>query len=128
MLARAIKLATSLVLLIGLSSFLMTLDLHAQEELVEDETPFIFGGLAWSPDGDVLAVGTSDGIWLHAVDDLSVIAQFTAHSAISSLDWSPDGKRLISGNSAGVVQVWDAETGMSLRSLRGHALAIASVK
>ena len=40
--------------------------------------------------------------------------------------FSPDGKRIVSGG-AGVVRVWDAETGKELRKYEGHTAVVMSV-
>ncbi len=39
---------------------------------------------------------------------------------VVSLAWSPDGKNLASANAAEDVQIWDAASGRSLRTLQGH--------
>jgi WD40 repeat protein len=35
--------------------------------------------------------------------------------------WSPDGRRLLSGSVDSTLRLWDAETGVCLRTLYGHA-------
>lgn len=41
--------------------------------------------------------------------------------------WSPDGARLASGDDGGVVKIWDAETGLEIRTIPGHADVVHSV-
>ena len=81
---------------------------------------FIWGGLAWSPDGEMVAVGTSRGIRLHTSDDLSIIEDFAEECAVSSLDWSPDGSRIVSGCSNGDMYIWNVEVGQWLHHLPKH--------
>jgi hypothetical protein len=49
------------------------------------------------------------------------------HGTVWSVAVSPDGRRLVSGGDDGVVRVWDAETGRSLRELTGHTGGVRSV-
>lgn len=71
--------------------------------------PFIFGGLAWSPDGETIAVGTSEGVWLHDASDLSSIRQLGGSNFVDTLDWHPDGITL--ADSGDGIEVWDVEMG-----------------
>jgi WD40 repeat protein len=106
-----------LVLLFGILSVAFHVPLHAQDKSTERE--FIYGGLAWSPDGSMIAVGTSGGIWLHSADDLSIIRQFAKLRFVTTLDWSPDGQKLASGEDD--IHIWDVNTGRVL-----HTLAVAN--
>lgn len=49
--------------------------------------------LDWSPDGQVLAVGSSTGVWL-LEENLQTIQDTPVHEPISDLSWSPDGQHI----------------------------------
>jgi WD40 repeat protein len=75
----------------------------------QEEVPFIWGGLAWRPNGEILAVGTNQGISLHSADDLSIVERFAEECSPHSIDWSPDGDRIV-GDCHGNVYIWNVET------------------
>jgi len=66
-------------------------------------------GLAFSPDGRVLAVDSGDGgIALWDTSTLREIRRLTGHPAmVSALAFAPDGKLLASGSADTSVLVWD---------------------
>jgi len=77
--------------------------------------------LAWSPDGQTVAVGTSLGVQLYtaALDPLQQI-----HAPdIAVLAWSPDGQRLAGGSADGSISLWNLATGEN-RVLIGHSSTI----
>jgi len=41
--------------------------------------------------------------------------------------WSPDGKRLASASADTTVQVWDASSGTTLLTYKGHTFRVESV-
>jgi WD40 repeat protein len=65
-------------------------------------------GMAWHPDGKVLAVSGPNGVWLYSdtLQDLRKLGDdFSAQIA-----WSPDGKRLAVRNvDPAQLRVWNAE-------------------
>lgn len=76
--------------------------------------------LAWSPTGEVLAVGCHDGTIRrlrpgNSADAARSLDTLKGHfNRISSIDWSPNGKFLISGGNDGTVRLWDADKGRHL--------------
>ncbi|MEO0650140.1 MAG: hypothetical protein AAFZ65_05635, partial [Planctomycetota bacterium] len=66
--------------------------------------------IAWSPDGQRIATGTSDGtITLWDGADYERIADIGKHDGFAhDLEWHPDGTRLISGGADGTIFVWDS--------------------
>jgi hypothetical protein len=54
--------------------------------------PFGCSGLAWSPDGRTIAVGTGTGLEL--VDVASWARTTVVHGNVAEVTWSPDGSRL----------------------------------
>jgi WD40 repeat protein len=73
--------------------------------------------LRWSPDGSILALGTSEiELWNIANDEL--VGVLPSHETlVYDLEWTPDGLRLISRSIAGIVYVWDVERGCVTASL-----------
>ena len=86
--------------------------------------------MAFSPNGTVLATGHYDGrIQLWDVAKGSPLISMQPGGVISSLAFNRDGSLLASGDGyeAYHLFVWDAETGLLLRELDGHAHAIDSL-
>ncbi len=79
-------------------------------------------GLAFAPDGGLLAVGGFKEVLLHSADGSGIEARLLGRSdKIHSIDFSADGKRLVAigGTPArfGELQVWDLETKSQLQSV-----------
>lgn len=78
-------------------------------------------GLAFSPDGSIIATGASDGIirlWNSStlkplLDPIDTHTKSVGINGVHSLNFSPDGRALASV-SGGVVQLWDPATGQPL--------------
>ena len=95
--------------------------------------PGTIRALAWRPDGAQLAIGASDAslyLWeIHADNaDLAIRSKQTGSNTdlhplegherdVLAMAFSPDGSRLASGGTAGVLHLWDAETGERIRTL-----------
>ncbi|MDR3645925.1 MAG: WD40 repeat domain-containing protein [Candidatus Babeliales bacterium] len=66
--------------------------------------------IAWSHDGERLAVGFEKDIVIYTLetDDAKVLSGHT--KGVSSLSWSTDNTRLVSGSFDGTVRTWDVVT------------------
>jgi WD40 repeat protein len=63
--------------------------------------------LDWHPNGDLLAVGGSLGVWLYN-DKLEDVAHFPEAGAVDGVVWSPNGKQLATSDDDSVT-VWDVD-------------------
>ena len=84
--------------------------------------PPVVTGMAFSPDGSLLAVGGYREVLLHKADGSGVEARLLGRSdKISSVAFSHDGKRLVAVGGApakfGEVQVWDVDKRELVRSV-----------
>ncbi len=79
-------------------------------------------GLAFSPDGTILAAGihlwdVAQGQELHRIPS----------QGVGSLAFSPDGKTLASTGAESVIRLWDVATGLEAFPQSGHGSAIRSL-
>src|SRR5262249_8897284 len=82
--------------------------------------------LAFSPDGDRLAVGSADGA-VRMLDGTPLTGPgeggqaltLVGHSdAVVGLAYSPDSRRVVSASRDGTAKVWDAHTGREVLTFR----------
>ncbi|MCA9311806.1 MAG: protein kinase, partial [Phycisphaerales bacterium] len=73
-------------------------------------------GMAYSPDGSRLALGTDDGrIMILDTRFMLKVCEWQAHPTDSryhyvwALRWTPDGSRLISSSGDGTIRIWDSQ-------------------
>ena len=82
----------------------------------------ITGNSLYSPDGSLIAVASSIGVWVYDAETHQEIDLLVGHTApVSAVAFSSDGDTLVSGSQDGTIQVWDPYTGERKASPRGHS-------
>jgi WD40 repeat protein/DNA-binding SARP family transcriptional activator len=94
-----------------------------------DDTFASAHAVTFSPDGQLLVVGSHDGTirWHSLVDGQLARVSFGHTLFVWSVGFSSDGQLLASASEDGTVRVWDAHTGESRLTLRGHTQWVKSV-
>ncbi|HRF99343.1 MAG TPA: hypothetical protein PLZ51_29220, partial [Aggregatilineales bacterium] len=86
---------------------------------------------AYSPDGNMIAVSSSVGIWLYDTNDLSAEPRLLSDKAqyghIIPITFSPDSHFIAGGtggelysNQGSVIYIWDVKTNELMHTLTGH--------
>jgi TonB family protein len=85
--------------------------------------------VAYSPDGQTLASGSSDKtIELWNVKTGNLLQTLFGHSNwVNSVAYSPDGQTLASGSRDKTIKLWNVKTGNRLQTLPGHSDSVRSV-
>ena len=85
--------------------------------------------VAFSPDGQFLAVGSVNGeVGVWQVARWKHIMTLSGHLGwVWSVAFCPDGARLASGGEDRLVRIWEVNTGECLTTLQGHTDSIRSV-
>jgi len=89
----------------------------------------VVGGVAFSPDGKLLASASRDHtikLW-EVVSGIELRTLRGHSSGVNSVAFSGDGKLLASGSDDKTIKLWDVGAGSELRTLKGHSGDIRSV-
>ncbi len=104
----------------------------AHADLAKSVFAETFGGVlsvAFSPDGELLALGDTKGeIHLRQVADGRQVLICKEHTSwVISLAFSPDGRIFASSSADCSVKLWDVDTGQCLQTFQGHDNEVWSV-
>ena len=84
--------------------------------------------IVYSPNGKLLAVAGSIGIWIHDVQTGEELDLLIGHtSSVRSVAFSSDGLTLASASMDNTIRLWDGRTGTLLRTMIGHTKPVWSV-
>jgi WD40 repeat protein/serine/threonine protein kinase len=87
--------------------------------------------LAFSPDGQILALACNDLVKLCDAKTGQTIRTVSSHTGwagfINSVAFSPDGGLFATASDDKVAMIWETKTGRLVRSLRGHVNAVLTV-
>src|SRR5216683_2125690 len=99
------------------------------EQSVFSETFSAIYSVAFSPDGQFLAVGSANGeVGVWQVARWKQIMTLSGHLGwVWSVTFSPDGARLASGSQDGTVKLWEVSTGQCLTTLQSYTGRVWSV-
>jgi WD40 repeat protein len=84
--------------------------------------------LAFSPDGEMLAAGSSVGrvrVW--RISDGHLLRTLEPGSHVTSVAFSPDGSILASAHASGAIVLWEVNSGKVLHILRKHKDVVRNV-
>jgi YD repeat-containing protein len=85
-------------------------------------------GLAWSPDGSMLALSAYQDAQVWEVKTGQRLATLRGHTGeVDGIAWSPDGTMLATASRDATVRLWDARRHTALRGLRGATTPTAMI-
>ena len=101
---------------------------HVEQSVFSEPFSAIYC-VAFSPDGQCLAVGSANGeIGVWQVARWKPIMTLSGHlGRVWSVAFRPDGARLASGGEDRFVRLWEVSTGQCLKTLQGHTDWVRSV-
>ncbi len=78
------------------------------------------GEIAYSSDGEFLAVASSIGVYLFAANSLEEVGFLKINAWVDCIAFSPDGKFLAAGSQDNAIRVWQVDDLSLLSKVEGH--------
>ena len=104
--------------------------LESGEILFSPQGPRFASNLAFSHDGDMLAIAYENTTWIWSVDEGTKLYEFYGRngSRVESINFSDDGRYLVieSGYDPRSVRIWDVETNTQMINLPEQGLPVLS--
>ena len=76
-------------------------------------------GIAFSPDGKMLAVGSWTGLWLYDISTMNPLTLLdTERGVVFAVAFSPNGELIATGNWDGDIKVWDVQNQRCVSKMR----------
>lgn len=77
--------------------------------------------IAFTPDGTRIATVTADGAFLWGVMETTMDRKLLQSAEnIQRISFSPDGQQIVTASADGTVNLWDANSGQKVHTLKGH--------
>ena len=112
--------------LVSARNTIVVWDVNTREKINTIKTPSLYE-IAISPDGNTIASGGFDGLFLWDIDTGTLKAELGGHlSGIRSIAFSPDGTIIACGGGDELF-LWDTESYARKMALSGHTTAIYSM-
>jgi len=83
--------------------------------------------VTFSPDGKMLAVASSIGVWLYDSITFSEIGLIETGTIVNSISFNPDGTAIAGGGEDGAIRIWEVNSRKLIRMLKGHTDRVSSV-
>ncbi|MEL6660428.1 MAG: WD40 repeat domain-containing protein, partial [Bacteroidota bacterium] len=112
---------TNFLATVGSDNRLVIWDVPSKSVAQQVELETTSRALAWSPNGQYLAVGNDFGVLKIFDSQLSLILETTLHSDyFRSLSWSPNGRYLATANDDRTTVIFDVANNVTAAVLNGH--------
>lgn len=83
--------------------------------------------MAWSPDGALLAVAGSAGIYVYDAATWEEVRFIESEAWVNAIAFSPDGRTIAAGQRDDTVRLWEVSTGQALLRFEGHTGQVNSI-
>ena len=85
------------------------------------------GKIVYSPDGNLLTIRGSEGLFLYDPKTLDRVAHLGEFNDISTIAFSPDHTLLALGDLDATIRLWDIATQKQIHAFTGHKVAVSSI-